>query len=80
MGWKSRDPEDRKRVMELADIGMSPKGISRHLGIPHSTVRRWIAQRANTLNDRESFLDLRGRTSRTVSDPTLQFALSGTWR
>ena len=80
MRMTPRAQEDRKRVLELADIGTSPTGISRHLGIPKSTVRRWIAQRATTLNDRESFLDLRGRTSRAVSDPTLQFALSGTWR
>lgn len=80
MNMRPRDLEDRTRVFELADLGMSPKGIAAHLGIPPSTVRRWISQRAARQNAAENFLDLRGRTARTVSNPTLQFALSGAWR
>ena len=75
-----RPDAERRRALELADLGMSPKGISQHLGVPPSTVRRWIYKRANQTEMAQSFLDLRGRTTRTVSNPTLRFALSGVWR
>ena len=75
-----RKPEERQRALELAELGMSTPGIAKHLGIPPTTVRRWVYQRANQAEAKQSYLDLRGRTSTDVRDPILRFALSGAWR
>lgn len=74
-----RDPKERQQALTLADQGVPTVEVARRLGIPPSTVRRWIAQRANQIEAKQSFLDLRGRTSSEVQSPALKLALSGVW-
>ena len=61
-------------IIGCRSFGWHPEACVTHNGVDVDEI--WLkTQQPSALNDRESILDLRGRTARTVHNPTLQFAL-----
>lgn len=74
----NKDQEQAEIIKRIAQ-GYQIKPIARELGIPVSTVKRWVREYEASAEEDVDVLDFRNRTSNIITSPLLELAVSAPW-